>query len=82
LYPAQTKVELQRLLDERTGWVTTGRLEDGDDGVVDETHRVDEIEDDSGTVTERYQAQYMEDPAAKLFRLGFTVAEVEGLING
>jgi hypothetical protein len=82
LFPEQTKAELQRLLDERIGWVTTSRLNDGDEGLTDETHRVDALEDDTGTVTERYQVQYMEDPAAELFRVGFTVEEVEGLING
>lgn len=81
-YPERTRAELQRLLDERIAWVTTERLADEDEGLTDETHRVNTIEDDNGNVVERYQEQYMENPAAEIFRVGFSVAEVEDLING
>lgn len=74
-YPAETKQELQKLLDTRYIWKDTKVLADGETGLEDSTHRV--VEQDG----ERIQQEYIEDPNARLFRLGFTVTEVEGLIN-
>lgn len=80
-YPVETKAFLQKCLDERKGWITTGKLADGAAGVIDDTHRVAECKDDAtGHVTERYQEEFMDDPNCKLFRLGFTVAEAQALI--
>lgn len=78
-YPDRITAEAARLLTERTAWVTVNKLADSEDGVIDDTHRVTEITDEDGTVTERYQEQYMEDPHAEMFRIGFTVEELEAL---
>ena len=81
-YPLETKAFVKKCLDERKGWITTGKIADGVAGIADDTHRVAECKDDaSGLVTERYQEEFMDDPNCKLFRLGFTVEEVEELIG-
>ena len=74
LFPTETKAELQRILDDRFVWVDTAIL-NGTAGVVDSTHRV--IESDDGLI----QQELKEDTNAKLFRLGFTVSEVEEILN-
>lgn len=74
-YPAETKQELQKLLDTRYFWQKTKVLAEGETGIEDDTHKI--VEQDG----ERIQQEYREDSNARLFRLGFTVTEVEGLIN-
>lgn len=82
-YPVEAKAFLQRCLDERIAWITTKKLESGEEGVIDATHRIQEIKDDrTQEVTERYQEEYKDDPGCKLFRLGFTVIEAQGLVEG
>lgn len=79
--PVETKAFVKKCLDERKGWLTTGKLADGAAGVTDSTHRVVEVKDDaSGMVVERYQEEFKDDPSCKLFRLGFTVEEAQALI--
>jgi len=73
-YPAETKAELQTLLDNRFVWVDTAIIEN--EGITDETHRV--LTDEDGTKT---QQELIEDTHARIFRLGFTVEEVEGLLK-
>lgn len=81
-YPTETKSFLQRCIDERIGWITTKKLEVTEEGIVDATHRLQELKDDrTQEVTERYQEEFKEDPSCKLFRLGFTVEEAEQLIQ-
>lgn len=81
-FPVETKTFLQRCIDERIGWITTKKLETGEEGIVDATHRIQELKDDiTKEVTERYQEEYKEDPNCQLFRLGFTVAEAQNLIE-
>ena len=72
-YPAETKVELQRLLDSRFVWQDTAIIEN--EGITDDTHRVIETEDG------KIQQELVEDINAEIFRLGFTVEEVEELIK-
>lgn len=79
LYPEQTRDELRRLLADRFMWAEAGELEDGDEGVTDPTHFVSTREGkDGGEV--RVQMERREDPNARLFRLGFTVKELEKLL--
>lgn len=74
--PTVAKQELQYLLDNRYAWFNTMVMDEKDTSLVeDETHRF--IEEDDGFL---YQ-EYYEDSNAKIFRIGFTVAEVEELIN-
>lgn len=73
--PEETKKELQLLLKTRFVWKTTAILSAADVGVSDDTHRV------VGEEPDRHQQEYVEDENAKIFRIGFTVAEVEEIIN-
>ena len=76
--PEVWEPEFQALLDGRKNWLNTGKLAEEQAGVVDDTHKVIELKDDiTNKVKERYQYKYQEDPNCKLFRLGFTVEEVE-----
>lgn len=74
LFPERTKAYIQNLLDTRKKWVQTEYVAPG---VEDETHHV--WTDDSGNV---YQNEYMDDPNGDIPRLGFTVEELEAMING
>lgn len=73
--PEETKQELKLLLDTRFSWKSTGILANNDTGVSDDTHRV------IGEEPERQQQELIEDENAKIFRIGFTVAEIEEIIN-
>ena len=74
-FPEETKKELQNLIDSRYSWAITKVLAENDTGVTDNTHKV--IENNG----EKLQYEYVEDNNAKIFKLDFTVNEVEGLIN-
>ena len=73
--PETVKKALQTLIDTRFIWKTTAILDDSDEGVSDDTHRV------IGEDDERMQQELIEDSNARLFLLGFTVEEAEGVIN-
>lgn len=76
-FPASKwKPHWQQLLDERFGWFWTNDLESAEEGITDDTHKVVENKGTDGTTT---YAQYelKENPDAKIFRIGFTVEEVE-----
>lgn len=70
-FKEETKKELKKLLDSRFSWFDTKVLEDATTGLNDETHRV----------IDNMQQELKEDPNARIFQLGFTVAEIEELIN-
>lgn len=74
-YPQDTKKALQDLLDNRYKWEDKGEIKAGDIPVDDDTHRI--VIDEDG---KQCQLELVEDENAKLFRIGFTVAEVENLI--
>lgn len=73
--PEATKKELQLLLKTRFVWKITGILAANAAGVIDDTHRV------TGEEPERLQQELVEDENAKIFRIGFTVAEVEEILK-
>ena len=70
------QTQYQALLDTRLNWFKTADLSPEDTGVTDAAHRVRTETDLDGTTT-KYQQELQEDPNCKLFRLGFTQAEVE-----
>lgn len=76
IYPEETKVELQRLLDDRFYWKNEGKISKESIPIVDDTHKV--MPDDDGDLN---QLSFVEDENAKIFRLGFTVEEVTELIG-
>ena len=66
----------QELIDNRYIWVETGPVEG--DGVTDDTHKVSMgiIDGEEAPI----QLELQEDPNAKIFRLGFTVSEIESYL--
>ncbi len=80
----ETVARLQRLRDDRFTWFQVGKLEEGDDGVTDDTHRVMEATESvegGDDVTVRYQYELREDQHSHFFLLGFTVDEANAIIN-
>ena len=73
--------QFQALLDGRWCWYYVSDLESAEAGVTDDTHKVVEMTN-SGESGETKYAQYelRENPTAKIFRIGFTVEEVEALM--
>jgi hypothetical protein len=88
--PQLAKEYLQNLLNGRFYFVKDHELEADDQGVTDDTHRVDEeyIPDPKdpmnmklGTVV-RYQMVLQEDPNAFMFKIGFTSAsQAQAMLN-
>ena len=74
LFPDETKAYCQTLLDNRKLWVQT---EYTAPGINDESHhtRTDEVGN-------TYQMEYRDDPNGDIPRLGFTVEELEAIVNG
>lgn len=68
--------DLRAVLEGRMGWYPAGELAVGEDGVFIEGQKT-VIESDDGT---RTQYEIRENPDAKIFRLGFTVKEVEAML--
>lgn len=66
---------LQDILDDRYAWQVVGVLAKKEDGIDDETHMIQESDNDI------LQLELKEDEYAKLFRLGFTVEEAEEIID-
>ena len=75
LYPDETREYLQKLLETRFIWRSTGIIAEGTAGVQDATHRV--MRTESGLE----QFELVEDANAKIFRIGFTVSEVEEMLK-
>lgn len=75
LYPDETREVLRQLLDTRFVWRSTGAIAEGMAGVQDTTHRV--MRTESGLE----QFELVEDENAKIFRMGFSVAEVEEMLK-
>ncbi len=67
------------LLNDRYHFVIQGELQDGDDGITDSEHKVSVDETEEGI--KRYQLERVENPNAKIFRIGFSVSEVESILQ-
>ena len=79
-HPEETRKELKKLLSNRMVWFTKETLDSEKDGVENETMRVIAVEDEGGMTI--LQQELREDPNARLFRLGFTVKEIESMMGG
>lgn len=77
----QWQQAFQGLLDDRMQWYNTGKLDSLDKGITDATHKVIENAGQDGQQAEYYQYELREDPDCQLFRLGFTVEEVTGILS-
>lgn len=75
LYPDETREVLRQLLDTRFVWRSTGAITEGAAGIQDAVRRV--MRTESGLE----QFELVEDENAKIFRMGFSVAEVEEMLK-
>lgn len=66
----------QSLLDDHIQWFNTGEI--AGEGVTDDTHKV--VANEMNGETHKYQYELKEDVNCVLYRLGFTVEEVEKLL--
>lgn len=73
------KPEWQKLLDNHQVWMPTGEVASEAAGVTDATHKVEKMEEDGKVTFMQYELQ--DNPEAKIYRLGFTVAEVEAALR-
>ncbi|WP_019220287.1 hypothetical protein [Bartonella florencae] len=83
---AETVKRLEMLLSTRFYWVFVKELQEGEEGLEDDRHRVcvtTEISSDlkGNFVAKRCQYELQENEYAPLFQLGFRVEEVEQLIK-
>lgn len=79
-FPAEQWLpDWQNLLESRFVWLPTGPVESEEAGIVDDTHKVVASETEEGK-TEYTQYELSENRRAKIFRIGFTVEEVEQAI--
>ena len=80
-YPKQTKKFLQELLDTKDVWMLVRKLDLDEEGVQDDTHKVVTNDDpETKDIVEKYQYEFKEDPNGTIFRMGFTVQEVQLLV--
>ena len=75
----QWESDFKALLNERYEWFNLGEIEG--EGVTDDTHKVVEDKRDDETVV-RYQYEYKANENARIYRLGYTVEEVEAILAG
>ena len=61
-------------------WLVENKLELSKIGLSDDTHKVVEIKNSEGVVVENYQYCLKIDPNSKIFKLGFTVNEIEEIL--
>lgn len=72
--------DFQALLDSYMDWFWVKDLESKDEGIEDETHKIVETQEMESEEVKYAQYELQENPTAKIFRIGFTVEEVEELM--
>lgn len=79
---ARLKAEYEALIEGSTCWYTGDELASESEGITDDTHKIISSTEGSGdnAVTKYTQMVLKTNKEAKIFRLGYTVAEVENLI--
>ena len=65
------------LLDERQEWFNVGEI-NPIDGINDATHKV--VQSESNEKLTYYQFELRDNPYAMLYKLGFTVPEIEAIL--
>jgi hypothetical protein len=80
-YATQVKAHIQTLLDERYGWVVTGKLADAKSGTIKEGFKIVEVVDEISKAVKYYQAEWKTEPGCGLNRLGLTVADAEKIVG-
>lgn len=69
----------QGLLDSRFNWFYEKDLDSKEQGIEDETHKIVENKEEDKTTYSQYVWQ--ENENAKIFRIGFTVEEVQKIVE-
>lgn len=72
--------KFQALLDSRFCWYYVEMVDSPEAGITDDTHKVVEFNDTGDGEITYAQYELRENPTAKIFRIGFTVAEVEEIL--
>lgn len=75
----ECRPHFKKLLNSRYHFVVEGELLEGDDGITDKDHKVTMEVTENGVT--RYQMVRVENPNAKLFKIGFTVSEIESILQ-
>jgi len=86
-FPAeQWKPYWQRLLDERYRWMDDHEIPRPAQGIIDETHRVEERHSTDPQTGEEVitwmQIEYKKNPGSDFWRMEFTLEEVEAALGG
>jgi hypothetical protein len=81
--PVKAKRVLNNLLYDKDKWFKTTALSSYGEGIVDDTHQVHEEYDElNPNITPKYfQYEKKEDPRARMFQIGLTVAKVNKYIK-
>lgn len=71
------EADFKNLLVGLKDWFNLGKIEDGSDGITDDTHKV-EVDEQTG---DKYQFELKDNPNCLLNRIGFTESEVKGYLG-
>lgn len=86
IFPQETKQFLECLKGDRFIWEDKGDIPSIEDGIVDDTHKVVEVlirptcEGEEPT-KELHQLELIEDKNARVFRMGYTLNEIDSIIE-
>lgn len=73
--------DFQALLDSAYVWVFTGMLKNKEDGIEDETHKIEVMSDTEDGKEEYMQFELKYDQNCMLEKIGYTMSEVAIIIN-
>lgn len=76
--------DFQNLIDNQYKWFYEKRLEDSEEGLEDDTHKIYKrttVYDNGNKTVIRQQYVYKEDPNCLMYQLGFTRAEIEEILQ-
>ena len=79
MFPEKTKAILQNAVDNYEGWVAIAQYDEESECIQDDTH--DYLIQENEGVTVYIQREFMPIPGNMIDRLGFTLNEVQGLID-
>lgn len=86
IFPNETKKFLETLRNDRFIWIDSGTLQSVEEGTIDETHNVVEVlvnptSEEEEPTKELHQLVLAEDTNARVFRMGYTLNEINDLIE-
>ncbi len=83
IFPKETKKFLETLKNDRFIWICTNILGENETGITDATHKVVETKEttEENSAIIRQQLELQEDPNARIFRMGYTLEQVDELIE-